>query len=504
MKNLKILALILASLMLSSSFVGCDSKLNLPAGETTAQSGTAGAGNTEKPEQSAAETTGAEADTPVDDKKDFVFPTGLTARKIKATEKKYITVYKGGLVYDEDDLKGIIAFDGSTDTGAKYTYLSSDEKYFVSSTSTKAMNETDVSTLNVRGLIDHMGNVIIPEKYASVDVLNDRYAQVIEVTERTFSKDDAILYISKSSFISFAPDEDDPLFKGNWYIYDITTGEIVEGVTGTNGRTVTTYGSYIKYYNADGDEVIVNGKNQPIANEATLLENGSYTIEGISTGGLFDTDGNKLFSYDPEGFVPTRYSDGYYVAEKYDADYNSTYVLMDSTGKVVSAEFKNRPEVYGNLIISDEDVYDFKGNKILSGDYYNVYSTPFADYSIISGDDKALIKNDGTVIYIADGDDDSIYADTSSWNISKESGDDTLYYSLKNNAFTLKGRSYSDEPFMVEVEKANGIKELVDIFSEDTVISGYTSYDSALTEDGKYYIYGFKDKALDVYEVTVK
>ena len=79
-----------------------------------------------------------------------------------------------------------------------------------------------IENMNNVGVIDATGKVIVPEEYASVDVLNERFIKVCEVTEQTDSKDDALVFYTERSMAIFAND-DDTFFKGNWYVFDAET-----------------------------------------------------------------------------------------------------------------------------------------------------------------------------------------------------------------------------------------------------------------------------------------
>ena len=111
-------------------------------------------------------------------------------------------------------------------------------------TTTSVSDASDISGLNCAGLVDATGKELLPQQYAAIDVLNDRFAHVSQVTHAVESKDDALVYYSNEPF-SFMPDEDDTFFGGTWSIVDLTTVKPVPGATGTKPYTRSAKGNFV-------------------------------------------------------------------------------------------------------------------------------------------------------------------------------------------------------------------------------------------------------------------
>lgn len=432
------------------------------------------------------------------DKNNSEFPEKLVAEKIGSLDNNRVKVGQGGLYYSESGKYGIITLDGKNDTGAIYDYCSPNGQFFEVVTN-YASDMSDPSSLNCAGLVDANGKVIVPEQYAAISVLNEKYVKVCEVTEKTENKDEALVYYTDSSF-SVKLNDGDALYKGNWYVYDVTTGKKVEGVTGTKAYSISTYGNYIAYYDDNDEKIIVNAKGEKLPDNAQIFDNGCYSIEEGSEGVVYDTNDNKLFTYDPDGYVPYSNKDEYFAASKYESG-GSTYVLMDKTGKIISAKFSDYPMLYGELILSDDKLYDFSGNQIAEGTYDYVYFDEQTESCWILEKDetRSLIKEDGTVIY-TNTEEGDIRFETSNFVIRNTIDSDYFYYSLKEKDFTIEG--YSFAPWIIEVSGENYTSALADVISGETIIEGYNNYKEVIVDTTLYVYAENYDSGIDIYTIA--
>lgn len=468
-KSKRILTLLLAMLMVVMAF-GCGSK------KTESE---------EKAPEEKQEVT----------EKDF-WAEGITAKKIGSIDASSVGIGDGGIYYKDDNGKyGIMSFDGKSDTGAKYIHCESEKQYFVV-TEKEAADANDAKGLNVVGLVDATGKEIVPLNYASVEVLNERYVKVSEVTEMTSSEDEALIYYTSKMF-SFAPGEGDILFKGNWYVYDITTGKKVEGVAGTQAYNMSAYGNYIKYYTDSQESRCVNAKGESLPTGADLFQNGCYALAEGNEGVVYDENDKKLFSYKLDGFVPTESSDEYFIAVQ--RGESIKYVLMDREGEVVSAEFTEYPMVYGTLLLVENKVYNFDGENVIEGEYDYMYFDKFfkSCWLLKNTSKQVFIKEDGTVLYEVPNDDTVM---TDSTNFLTRNEDSKKYYSLKDKDYTLEG--YGVGPWLLNVTKPNNVHDVVDAVSGKAIIEGYASYSYADDNNSVAYIYARKaNGGLDIYKV---
>lgn len=501
---MKALSLALAAFLALTMFTGCEiPELNL--GNSTTTETAAGVeetndGNKEAEAVSTATPEAGNENVELEVKEIAKFPSKLSATKIGTVDKDYLIDGEGGLYYSEADKHGIISFDGKQDTGAIYAYCMPLGQYFQVVTEIPG-DENDINSMNCVGLVDVSGKVIIPEEYASINLLNDRYVKVCKVTEETDSRDDALVYRTNDGTISFMPDDDDIFYKGVWYVYDLVTGKKMENVTGTNSDYVLAYGNYIQYVSDDGVEHAVNADGQELPAGAELFDNGCYKLLHNSGGTVYDSNDNELFTYKDDGFVPY-YAKGDYIFASKSVNGETKDVLINMKGKIATAEFNATPRVYGDLLFVEDTLYDFQGNKIIDGNYLTVHyeerlgsswmlETENGECTIVTGDGKVLYKG---------VEDDNLYIDYLDFVVSDEIDDKKVCYSYKDSDFTIEG--FAIAPFLVMVYKSNSICDLVDAISGETILQGYKEYLYADGSDSGFYIYAEKvDGGIDIYTI---
>lgn len=429
------------------------------------------------------------------------FPSKLTAEKVATIDinEKSITPADGGIYYRENDKYGVMSFDGKNDTGAIYNYCMPKKNFFMV-VSAEPSEEMTIENMNNVGVIDATGKVIVPEKYASIDVLNDRYIKVCEVTEKADSKDDALVFYTERSMAIFAND-DDTFFKGNWYVFDAQTGKMVEGVTGTQPYTVTAYGNYIEYSTDDGEDKCVNEKGETLPEGAELLDDGSYIIENDDKGSAYDTNGNKLFDYSTEDYQINYCADGsdLYLAKKY-LESGTKYMVVNKKGEIVSAEFDEYPSLYCNYLFVENKLYDFEGNQVLEKEYKRASLDKFTKKAVMltaDNDDVVIINEDGKVL-IDVAASDEISVGSTDFTVGKKSDNGYTYYSQKDKDYSIKGTSYG--PWVVEARDENNVVCLVDTISGEILADGYDDFTTSVTANGNFYAFGKnEDGTMDVY-----
>ena len=490
MKKFRLLSMALALLMIVTMFAGCGKKQQSP----TVGSVISGVPTTKKDTEN--------KDTEKEDVADIVsvdFPESLNAEKIGSADFDYSSGSNTkGLIYKNDnDEYGIMSLDGKTDTGAKYAQCSVVGDYFIVINNLPESID-DIAALNCAGVVDVNGNEIIPMKYAAVNEINERYIRVYEVTEPAANKEEGLVYFSEDMF-SFSADDDDLFFKGNWYVYDMIEGKMLEGVTGTKSYNVFAYGNLLKYVTDDEEQIIINEKGEKIPENADVFDNGCYSVEDDDNGTFYNSDKKKLFDYDVDDFAPFSIDGEYIIASRYDDD-GSKYVLMNMKGKIVSAEFTELPSVYGELLHSDDKVYDFDGNVVIEGTYDTMYmDEQFGGAWLLkNGDESTLIKNDGTVLYQGE-DNDDIFTDPYDFNIEKDADDGNMYFCFSDNDFTLNG--YALSAWLVQAISGD-YYNVVDAISGKTIIGEYDNFESYSVPGYGVYVYAEKEAGgYDIYFV---
>ncbi len=485
MKKFRLLSLALALAMTVTTFASCGgNKEPVSKGE-----GNAADVNT---------TVGQEENTQADI---VDSESAFTVKKIGSVEADYIySLSEHGIIYnDENDKYGVMSPDGTHNSGAKYLSISEEGRYFTIETVAEK-NPDDISTLNSIGLIDTDGKEIIPAKYAVIEELNDRFYRACEVTEKTSDEDAYLVYFTSNMF-SLSADEDDILYKGVWYIYDVTTGKPVEGATGTNRYMINAYGNTIKYVTDAEEEKIVNEKGEELPAGIDVLENGYYVITEGSTGTVYDENNKKAFDFDTEDFVPN-YSEGDYLrASKYVNDVR-TFVYMDKSGKRVSAEFTETPMLYGELVESGEKIYTLDGTVVNEGPVSYVYyeETYGETWWLKNEDTYTMIDKDGNVLYEGTSE-DPYYCDTSAFSISKKTDGNYTYYSMADKDFTISG-SPLNSTWLFKVKGTNDFYTVTESLSGAAIIKGYKNYNSVDVPGDCSYIYADNDDGTyDIYTV---
>lgn len=425
------------------------------------------------------------------------FTEYLVAEKVGTINRENFTTAEGGIYYKgENDLWGVMSFNGAKDTGAIFTDVTPRGKYF-EVTKVVASSENDIANLNKSYLIDGKGNFIVGG-WATYNLMGDRYITVAKGSERTYNNKEAVVSFTDSGLSCYGGNYD-ILYKGVWAVYDTVTEKYVPGATGDYYSLMSENGRYFWYNDAEGKMVKINEKGEPLPEGARLFDNGSYCVEG-KVGEVYDENGKLLFAYDLTGFTPTNYSNGYYVASKYQ-DGGSKYVVMDTTGKIISSEFDSYINVYGDVLHIDNKVYNPKGECILEGTYENVYfDKMFEQNWMLRNDDYyTVIDKNGNIFFNGPSDGD-YQVFTGDFMASKKIDEENYYYSYKDKDYTIKGSHFA--PWIVKTDNTNSLYDLVDTMTGKKLMEGYKSYDSISRNSLAYYVYAKYDGGADVYLVV--
>lgn len=424
------------------------------------------------------------------------FDEQLTAVQVGSTTRTSFTMNRGGLTYKEGEKYGIMPLTGVKDTGAVFTYCTTTGDYFCA-TKSSAFNRLSPDMVNLVGLYDAYGKQLIPESYAAYNALSERYIEVFKATEQVYVEDDALLFVNESLVQTSKLSSCEKMYAGTWAIYDLETGKLVPGATGTKKSYATASGRYVKFKNDAGDYVSLDETGVALPDKATVFADGSYKIEE-KDGYVYSPEGEVLFTYNLANFIPTSYVDGYYIATKY-VDGKSVYTVLDTTGKQVAAEFDTYINLYGNLIHSEEKVYNFEGKNIIDGKFSSInydYLTK-ACWRLHNDGNYKFIKEDGSVVY--EGKDGkgkvSVYA--SNFAATKEVDGKKMVYSYADKDYKIDG--YSVAPWIAKVNVANSIYKLVNTISGETLLDGYSDYTIHGLEKNVLYIYAKYDGGTDVY-----
>ena len=403
-------------------------------------------------------------------------PTALKAEKVGEVNREVMTS-STGLYYKEGDKYGVMSFDGAKDSGAIYTYCQSKGDYFIVAKG-GSVNVQDVTSANVMGLVDADCRVIIPLQYASVEIIGQRYARVAELTGVTENADEKLTQINN--------DDKTVMCTGNWYLYDIQTGEKVAGATGTKPYVSFDCGGYVKYVLDDKTVITVTPSGKVLPNDGIIhIKNGYYAIE--SEHKVYDSEGNFKFSYDPNGYIPedsTNITD-YILAKKKYPDRNA-YVLLDAEGQVITAEFAQRPSVYGELIFVGGQLVTFAGEPVVKGQFKGMYWEPVYGqcWTLYDGTTYKAVDKNGEMLYETTAADSKM--DTTQMLCYVQNESKRTYYSMVDNDYTIEGLGLS--PFIVKRPSGESFYELVNVLTGEVILSGALDYKVA-TKGSLVYVY---------------
>ena len=409
------------------------------------------------------------------------FPTSLSIEKIGTLPQSCVTA-DGGLYYRIGEKTGIMSFDGTYNSGAVYTLCQPFGNAFMVSKS--AGDESDPLTFNTAGVVDAQGNVLIPLNYASVVAIDTRYARVAELTGTCPAKEGSITDFTNSA--------GEKIFcTGNWYIYDLTTGKKIPNATGTSRYASYSYaGKFVKYVTDDKAQHVVTPEGDALPAEAVYMSNGYYMLPEENA--VYDAYGARLFTYDPNGFVPCeeQNSDKYFTAKK-TVDGKDVFVLMDMTGAIVSGELDSEPLVRGNLLIYNKRVCNFKGKPLLDAEINHLYEDTITRQIWAASDavtkEKFFFDNDGNVVYRSGTDVETSF-NVNNFNMHRKNGENDPYHLvLKDTSYTLKGVAVA--PWLVRTTNEDGTYNLVETISGQTLLSNYTSITVGTAGGTKLYVY---------------
>lgn len=425
------------------------------------------------------------------------FTEYLVAEKVGTIDRDNFSTSNGGLYYKgENELWGVISYNGFYDTGAIFTDVTPRGTYF-EVTEVVAKDENDIAALNASYLIDGKGNVIVAG-FATFDVLGDRFVVCAKGTERTYSKDATVVSFNDSGLSCYGASYD-IYYKGEWTVYDMVTKQFVPGATGSHHTFVDEKGRFCSFNNAKDERVTLNEKGEALPEGAKLFDDGSYCIEG-KIGEVYSDKGDLLFNYDLTGFTPSGVSNGYYVGSKYQ-DGTTKYVVMDREGKIISSEFDEYINIYGEVVHCGEKIYNLEGKNILKGTYESVYyDTMFGQNWLVRNDDYyTLIDAKGNVFFNGpDEDDYGVW--TGEFLASQKKDGDTYYYSYKDQKYNIKG--YHFAPWIVKTDNSNSLYNLVDTMTGKILLEGYSDYESISRNAMAYYVYATYNGGADVYLVV--
>lgn len=424
------------------------------------------------------------------------FSDCLMLEKIGTVDRDDFSTYGGGLVYKDKETNkyGIISSDGVVDSGAVYDYVESKGSCFAV-LADAASNANDVSGLNKFALVDGRGRQLVAPGHASYYFYGD-FVVAYTATTRDDANGNVKFYKGSDAFASELTA--DVAYNSKWCVYNIKTGTQIPGLEGTGEFSGFGEGSFLTYKLND-QFITVDANGNPAPEDAEIFDDGSYAIEG-QIGEVFDSNGNKLFGYDLTGYIPSSTDGVHYVAKRY-MDGETTSVIMDKTGAVVSVEYKGYVDLVGELVLCDSVLYNFEGKVMLDGECGGVkQDRVFGEYYVAHAGDVYTVLDPTGAVYLSMVFDDTHTFYSDQFLASDKTSGDYMYYNHKTQQYDIKG--YSLAPWVVKVVGANNTYELVDTMTGDVMLSGYNNYSYNARNPETYYIYAKYNGGADVFLAT--
>lgn len=475
-KFLSVIALLLTVCLLATCLFGCSDKEE-----------------PEEEEQEATEEQGIQGEV---QQVNGTFSDCLMLEKIGTVDRDDFSTYGGGLVYQDDETKkyGIISSDGVIDSGAIYDYVKSEGSYFAVLLNV-AKDANDISGLNKFALVDGRGRQLVGPSYASYYFYGD-YVVAYTVTSRDDTNGNVKFYKGSDAFAS--EPTADVAYNSKWCVYNVKTGAQVPGVEGV-GEFAGFHEGVFLTYKVNEEFITVDANGNPIPDDMDIFDDGSYAVES-QIGEVFDSEGNKLFAYDLTGYIPNSTDGVHYIAKRY-MDGETTYVIMDKTGKVVSTEYKGYVNLVGELVLCDNILYNFDGEVMLEGECGGVrLDKMFGECYVTHADDVYTMLDASGAVYLSMVYDDNHIFYSDSFVAADKSSGDYMFYNHKTQQYDIKG--YSFAPWIVKVPGANSTNELVDTMTGDVLLSGYSNYSYNARNPETYYIYAKYNGGADIFLAT--
>lgn len=407
--------------------------------------------------------------------------------------------------YKSKDKMGIFDVETGEPLEAKYTNISEEYPqneeqkqvyYTVTTADLKKISNDKPDSYNCVGLINGKGKEMIPQEYASIEILNDRYAKVVKVSAVTTSKDEALVYVTDRMF-AISAKEGDTLLKGTWEIFDMTTGQLVSGIKETKPEYVTAKGKFIKYGNKTVDD---QGKVQ--GEDVTVLDYGYYVIEQDGNAVLYGNDSQKLFEFSSRSqSVRGAFENGLFMVMDH-KDYKN-YIVDSQNNRISGALESGVMNQNGSYFVMYGDtgyyICDKTGKKLLDTAY------------------KFVTYNERYKVLIAETEDEYQYYDDELALIctikSKEDQDNTvlkddgLSYTKKDDKYIIKlcnGKTHETSHYpsaqgLFVYTADDGIYETVTGSQLAKLEEGNRNYNSSKSQKT---LVRNKDGSIDIYEFT--
>lgn len=234
--------------------------------------------------------------------------------------------------------------------------------------------------------------------------------------------------------------------------------------------------------------------------------NGSYSVSNGQTAVVYDSQGDRLFDYNPNNLTISSYNNGYYIASEYIDDVRY-YSVLNENGEKVSIDFADYISVYGDMVLcADDTLRKLDGSLVVPETVDSVEQNEFMPnvYLVEQDSDYIVVDYAGNIIFEIHDEEDVYF--NNFYLVSEKSNEnyDSYCYSLIDMDYTIYGDRFSY--FTAQAENADGynsIYDIVDTISGKTLIEGYSNYLDSEPINNAYYVYAINaDGLIDIYVIS--
>lgn len=342
------------------------------------------------------------------------------------------------------------------------------------------------------------GEILLSDGAAKVEKISDRFFYVIYATEVTENEDECFIYFT-DSWISFAPGEDDVLYKGYGKVYDLEKGAFIDALTIEDpGQDVEACGSTVC--------VEVEWGVHDLYPEDGTVKSGVEDLY-LADDHLITYDYNNLTVYTSDFAEVTVlenaqpidmddiYSDTYFAFRNDEGAYG----VMDIHGnEIIPAKFYGINTIWNGLcVVYDKDfnygLYDLGGNELLPCEYEMIYGNDIT-MRVKTQDDVDCFYFPGTGLVEAQ---DYTEADDVYYTYAEEGSHDLVNYIVLSTGEIITAEDYERAGIALIYSEEAGFMELV---TGQTLLEGGFD-DVKITND---YIYVKKGGTWTIYQANVE
>ncbi len=407
------------------------------------------------------------------------------------------------LCEESADEKKLYSYDGKTvDVGDQWEDEKLTDGYCIITVPGTEISES--------GLMKADGTMLIPTGPAIIKMMDysERFVRVIYAEEQTENEDEAMFYTT-SAMVSFAPSDQDVLYKGYWKIYDLQTEQFVDALTFTSNSTDVQICAdetiWVKEPEKDG--VLYDADGTVLADSVAISPSGAFFLSRQSDMYIaYDNRFNRLFESNYNLMGSTALGD--YIEYN---DGNNKYGLLDADGNIVlEAAYDGIDGVDSGFVQVwnyDENkerkkgVLTLTGDEVLPCEYDYIYERKNGylecEKKDADGNKRTTcIGPNGTICsdMNAEGGNEMV----SNLSVWKESGAGVLAYVINDAGFTLKLNTPSSiqSGLLKDKDPETGKYALFDTVTGEQLLD----YDYNEIMAAYDYIYAYKDGAYTIYK----